>query len=198
MALSALDRDSFDKLLEALTPDNRDQAGVVYEELRQRLIRFFSWEGCQRPEDCADEVFNRVASKLTAGERILNIMAFASGVSRLVLKETIRHQGREQSREVLEFPAPKPAEPESVEEQCLDKCFEELATDARELLLNYYRGEASQRIRNRQQMAANLGISLNSLRNRALRLREKLEVCVQGCVAKRDISNRSSTKGEDV
>jgi hypothetical protein len=47
-------------------------------------------------------------------------------------------------------------------------------------------------------MAAKLGISLNSLRNRALRLREKLEVCVQGCVAKRDISNRSNTKGDDV
>lgn len=196
--MSVLRGDAFEKLLDALAP-GREEAGIAYEEVRRRMIRFFAWEGCQRPEDCADEVFNRVGSRLAAGERILNIMAYASGVSRLVLKEAIREQSREQSRLVLEFPAPKPAEAERAEERCFDRCLDELPAEGRELLLEYYRGDSADRIRNRKEQAGKLNISVNSLRNRALRLREKLEDCLRGCLGGggRDTSNASHTEVDD-
>lgn len=179
--MSVLDRNGFEKLLESLGPD-RDSAGVAYEDLRNRMIRFFQWEGCQRPEDCVDETINRVAAKLLAGEKILNVMAYASGVSRLVLKETQRQQNREQPRQVLEFPAPAPKAPDTAEQKCFDRCFERMPEESRGLLLDYYQGDASDRIRNRKTLADRLGISLNSLRNRALRLREKLEQCMHSCL----------------
>jgi DNA-directed RNA polymerase specialized sigma24 family protein len=192
MALSSrLSGEAFEKLLQSMGPD-RDAAGAAYEELRQRLLRFFRWEGCSNAEDCADDVFNRLSSKLLAGERILNPVAYAGGIARLVLKETNRRQAREQ-QQPLAGPVEIPVQPSFVREleesgeraavtqRCFENCLGELSADVREFLLDYYRGEASIRIRNRQRMANRLEISLNSLRNRALRLREKLEACVGRC-----------------
>jgi DNA-directed RNA polymerase specialized sigma24 family protein len=192
MALSRLSQEAFDKLISALGPD-RESAGTAYEELRQRLLRFFRWESCPQADDCADEVLNRLAAKLLEGERILNPVAYAGGIARLVLKEANRKQAREQQ---LPLAGPvevaSPAFVSNLEEsqsqaaktrQCFDRCFGELAADSRLLLLDYYRGEASGRIANRQRMANRLEISLNSLRNRVLRLREKLEACIGKCAA---------------
>jgi hypothetical protein len=47
---------------------------------------------------------------------------------------------------------------------------------------DYYAGEKRARIERRQRLAAQLGIEINALRNRALRLREKLETCVENCL----------------
>ena len=70
---------------------------------------------------------------------------------------------------------------EEYEAKCLEACFQEMLTpDEREFLLQYYEGDRQVRIQSRQRMAARLGIGLNALRNRALRLREKLETCLRG------------------
>jgi len=198
MALSApLDQPAFDALLAALAP-SREDAAQAYEALRLRLIRFFAWEGCALPEDAADETINRVAAKLAAGEKILNLLAYASGVARLVAKETLRNQGREQHRQVLHFPAPKPPEPGAAEERCFDRCLAALPAESRQLLLDYYKGDAAARIEQRQKMAAERNISLNSLRNRALRLREKLEASIRGCLAgNRDASLHRDTENDN-
>lgn len=191
MALSRLSSESFEKLLQVLATD-REMAGVAYEDLRQRMIRFFRWESCPSADECADDVLNRLATKLLAGERISNPVAYAGGIARLVLKETNRKQAREQ-----QLPLSGPVDistsrlfvsnsEESKEQiqQCFDGCLNALDVDSRHFLLDYYRGEASSRILNRQKMAGRLEISLNSLRNRALRLREKLESCIDGCMGK--------------
>ncbi|MDR9900991.1 hypothetical protein G7B40_042220 [Aetokthonos hydrillicola Thurmond2011] len=192
MALSALFGEAFEKLLDAIGPD-REQAGTAYEELRLRLIRFFRWEGCPNGEDCTDEVLNRVAAKLTAGERIANPVAYAGGVARLVLKETNRKQAREM-QQPLAGPVDRAVQPSFAREleesgeqparrlRCFEQCLGDLPGESQQFLLEYYRGEAALRIRNRQRMATRLNISLNSLRNRALRLREKLEACVGACL----------------
>jgi len=193
VALSRLSGEAFEKLLQTLGPD-RENAGEAYEELRQRLMRFFRWESCPQADDCADEVLNRLASKLLDGERILKPVAYAGGIARLVLKETNRKQAREQQLP-LASPVEVAVQPlflTTLEEsqsqaaktqQCFDRCLGELPGDSTQLLLDYYRGEASARISNRQRMANRLEISVNSLRNRALRLREKLEACIGKCLA---------------
>ncbi|BDC47929.1 hypothetical protein F183_A02450 [Bryobacterales bacterium F-183] len=199
MALSApLDQPSFDALLAALSPDGSSNAADAYEALRLRLIRFFTWEGCTLPEDAADETINRVAQKLAAGEKILNVLAYASGVARLVAKEALRGQSREQHRQVLHFPAPKPPEPDTAEQRCFEQSLSALPEESRQLLLDYYKFDAQARIAHRNRMAADRNISLNSLRNRALRLREKLETSIRQCLEskRRDVSPRRDTKDD--
>lgn len=193
--MSMLTQEQFDRLLDALDPD-RAAAGEAYQRLRSALVKYLRWEGCTRAEDWADEVLNRVAQRLTAGEVVTRVAAYASGVARLVVKEALRSQAREYSG-VIEMPAPVADEvaDESVYE-CLEECLRRLEPDQRELILQYYQGTASKRIRNRQKLAGQLGISLNSLRNRALRLREKLELCMRGC-GERDVLPESNTKTED-
>lgn len=190
-----LTQEQFDRLLDALDPE-RAAAGEAYQRLRSSLVKYLRWEGCIRADDWADEVLNRVAQRLAAGEVVTRVTAYASGVARLVVKEALRAQAREHSA-VIEMPAPpvQEATDESVYEW-LDECLSRLEPDQRELILEYYQGSASDRIRNRQRLANQLGISLNSLRNRALRLREKLETCLRGH-GRRDVSLNDDTRNED-
>ena len=51
-----------------------------------------------------------------------------------------------------------------------------------DLIGGYYQGETSVKIHNRRSLAAKLGVPLNALRIRALRIRERLEACVEGCL----------------
>lgn len=186
----------FDALLRALHPD-RAAAGEEYEKLRSRLVAFFRWEGCAAAEDWADEVINRVARRVAKGEAIRNLPAFVSGVARLAAREAGRRQARE-SGNLIEMPAPAGAHAAADEHpaKCLDQCLNALDGDARDLILRYYDGDAEARIRNRKALAAELGISLNSLRNRALRLRDRLESCVGNCLEddSRDISGFKDTR----
>ncbi len=181
----------FDLLLAALHLD-REQAGIAHEELRVRLVKFFGWEGCLHPEDWADEVLARVSRKLESGENILNVTAYAVGVARLALKEALREQQRLRPLEgefavaPVEIPDPRLAD-------CLARCLQELPPEGRALILDYYQGDAGLRIRQRQTMATQLSISLNSLRNRALRLRDRLEKCLMNCGG-RDVLALSDTK----
>src|SRR5207248_454000 len=54
--------------------------------------------------------------------------------------------------------------------------------DHRDLIIGYYQGEKSNKIKNRQILAERLRIPIGTLRMRALRLREQLEVCVENCL----------------
>ena len=182
---------AFDQLLAAFDPD-RDLAGQAYEGLRLRLLKFFSWEGCLHPEEWADEVLSRVAKKLESGEAIANVTAYAAGVARLALKEALRQQQRSRPLEG-EFAIAPVEIPDRRLADCLSRCLTDLPADGRILILDYYQGDAGGRIRQRQAMAQRLGISLNSLRNRALRLRDRLEKCLSEC-AGRDVSPVSDTK----
>jgi hypothetical protein len=53
----------------------------------------------------------------------------------------------------------------------------------RSFILRYYQGDKRCRVENRHRMAEELDLPLNALRNRALRLREKIENCVSKCIS---------------
>jgi DNA-directed RNA polymerase specialized sigma24 family protein len=175
-----LHRRAFDQLLQALGPD-RDSAGEAYERLRHRLVKFFSWERCPEPETCADECMNRIARSIERGEIIQRMDHYALGVARLVLLES-----KAQQRKAAAVPLPhdlvdpSPSEPDDTERAllCLEKCIRALEPSQRTLLLEYYRGSGKSRIDHRRDLAADLGIEVNALRNRAMRLRERVESCV--------------------
>jgi hypothetical protein len=61
----------------------------------------------------------------------------------------------------------------------LRACLDAAGTTARSLILAYYGGDGAVRIATRKRLADEHRISLNALRNRALRLRDALEGCVR-------------------
>jgi DNA-directed RNA polymerase specialized sigma24 family protein len=164
-----LDRAALDALLGILAPD-REVAGSKYEELRRRLINLFAWERCEAPDDLADEVLNRLARKAIEGTVIPNLDRFALGIARYVIQEEGRKQRNRQAvlREIqLEG---RLTSSESSAREVVEACLAALQPDRRDLIERYY-------LEDRSVLARALGISMNALRNRALRIREELFNC---------------------
>jgi DNA-directed RNA polymerase specialized sigma24 family protein len=181
-----LTQDAFDRLLVAFSGD-RETAGQKYLEIRNNLTRFFEWRGCSFPEDHADETINRMAKRVAEGEEILNHSGYAIGVARLLLLEINKGRQREQSALAEISAAPEAYTPDDDDETrltCLRSCLQTLSPDNRELILQYYHGEKGEKIENRKKLLDRLGIPVNTLRMRALRLREKLQSCVEECTAR--------------
>jgi DNA-directed RNA polymerase specialized sigma24 family protein len=181
-----LTQDAFDRLLIALGGD-RDSGSEKYLEIRSNLTRFFEWRGCPFPEDHADETFNRIAKKIDEGEDILNPGGYARGVARLLLLEIMKSRQREQSalNEIGTASDVYVAADDGEDRlECLRKCLQTLSADNRELILQYYQGEKSEKIRNRKKLLDRLGVPVNTLRMRALRLRERLQGCVEECLSR--------------
>lgn len=178
-----LSAEAFERLLAALAP-SREEAAARYENLRLRLVRYFTWERCSFPEERADEALNRVARRLEEGEPVQNIESYSAGVARLLAKESVTDQIRQQ-RAYNAWAITRGSERDGVpdtefEAGCLEECLQEVLTpEERDFLLEYYQGDRQVRIQSRQRMAARLGIGLNALRNRALRLRDKLDACLR-------------------
>ena len=185
-----LTQEAFDKLLGSLDPD-RESAGTKYLELRSNLIRFFEWRGSLFPEDQADETINRVARRIMDGEEVRDTPKYSVGVARMLLLEVHKESTRERDA-LRELPSSQDAARESVYEleelaprvECLGRCLTGLSPDNRELILQYYHGDKSAKIENRKKLTALLKVPLNTLRMRALRLRERLLVCVEDCLKK--------------
>ena len=181
-----LTQEAFDKLLIALGGD-RESGSKKYLEIKANLTRFFEWRGCSFPEDHADETFNRIAKKIEQGEEILNPSGYAMGVARLLLLETFKSKEREQSAlNELGNSTDVYVEPDDGEQrlECLRNCLQTLSPDNRELILQYYQGEKGEKIQNRKKLLERLGIPVNTLRMRALRLRERLQTCVEECLGR--------------
>src|SRR5215831_6651281 len=178
----ALTQEAWDGLLACLGQD-RESAGEKYIEIRGNLTRFFEWRGCPFPEDHADETINRVAKRIAEGEEIRNPASYCVGVARMLLLEINKERVREQQALGEMATAPQSAtqaapEPDQAEDrvECLRTCLKDLPSDNRELIVEYYQGEKGSKIENRKKLTERFGVPVNTLRMRALRLREKLQV----------------------
>lgn len=182
----ALTQEAFDKLLATLGPD-RESAGSKYLEVRSNLIRFFEWRGCAFPEDHADETINRVAKRVAEGEEIRNPTCYFLGAARMLLLEI--HKERAKERQALSELANAETASYEFEEleprvECLERCLASLSAENRELILQYYHGEKGEKIETRKRLSERFGMQINALRMRAVRLREKLLLCVSDCLKK--------------
>lgn len=171
-------QEEFDALLDWLDAD-REKAGIKYEQIRQRLIKFFQGRACPVAEDLADESINRVASRVNeiqkdfTGDRL----RYFYGVANKVWMEYLRQPPP---------PAPPPAvDTDRVEQEyrCLEKCIQRLRSEHRELLIKYYYPQEGQSlIEQRRLLAEKLQIAPNALRIRAFRIRAALQKCVEKCL----------------
>ncbi len=168
----------FDRLLLWLDL-NPEQAGELYEKIRWRLIAILASRGCKVPEELADETIDRVAHRVRdieatyVGDKSLYFLGVMNNVHHEYLK-----------RPRLSELAPPPDD-SVVKEQtylCLDKCIEKLTPHAREIIEQYYAADKRAKINLRKRIAAALGISNSNLRLRALRIRAKLQVCIEQCL----------------
>jgi len=165
------------------------RAGERYRRLHHKLAKFFTYEGAGAPEDCADEVINRVARRLEEGEPILDPERYALGVARLLFKEVMQRQRTTRAAlvEVLRQSSPV-AVSHAAEARiaALEACLDRLPPGARDLVIRYYQGERSAKIEERKALAAEHNIPPNALRNRVFRLREKLEQCLEASTPRQD------------
>jgi DNA-directed RNA polymerase specialized sigma24 family protein len=180
----SLTQEAFDGLLATLNAD-REAAARRYLEIRRNLVRLFEWRGCSTPDEYADETMNRCARKIGEGEAIRDLATYSIGVARMLFREL----GRERARETVLAETAEPAdlhpEPDAGLEgrvECLTQCLGRLTPENRDFVVGYYQGEKGEKIRNRKGFARLFGIPSNTLRMRALRLREKLQSCVESCV----------------
>jgi RNA polymerase sigma factor (sigma-70 family) len=184
---SAIPPESFDEILGWLNPD-RDVAGSIYVQLRNDLAKIFTWNRCSDPEGLTDEVFDRVAKKVhdLRHSFVGDPKLFFYGVARNLIKEIPKKVKSQVSLQGTE-PASNPrseAEQETVvmREDCLRSCLQKLAEDKRELILAYYAKEKQAKIDHRTEMAQRLGISVETLRVKAYRIRGTLEHCIERCL----------------
>lgn len=203
---------AFAALLARLASEGRPPE-QTYERLRKRLIVFFRLHVPPEAEALADVALDRLARKLHEGTVVESVYAFALGIARMLVREAQARLTRESrashgSASSFESP-PTPAESLEVDVEAatlerrvaaLRVCLERLGSAASRIILTYYSADGAQRIAVRQRLAADLALSLNALRNRALRLRGMLERCLLergATVAPAPGFGRDETAGDD-
>ncbi|HKO98588.1 MAG TPA: sigma-70 family RNA polymerase sigma factor [Pyrinomonadaceae bacterium] len=179
--------EKFDDLLAWLDPD-RELASSVYLNLRQSLLRIFAWNRCADPEGMTDETFDRVLRQVHTLVKTYegNPKLFFYGVANNLIKEyrkKIKSYVSIEGIELAEDP-PQEFEEETSEKRskCLSKCLRKLPKPKRDLILGYYAKEKQAKIVHRAEMARQLGISMETLRVRMLRIRKNLEECIELCL----------------
>jgi RNA polymerase sigma factor (sigma-70 family) len=193
-----LSEDALERLLERLD-GARDRAEQKYQTIRRKLIKYFDWRGCGFPEDLADETLYRVAAQIGEGLVIRSSepSVYFRGVARNVLHEYWEKPEREMvdldGLAEFERPSFDPREQERRADEkeqmearleCLDRCRQKLPPETDDLLQLYYEGEGRDRIETRNQIAARLNISMNTLRIRVCRVKEDLKSCVENCLGR--------------
>lgn len=186
---------AFQSLLQRLREDD-SSAETAYERLRFRLITFLRVRVPVEAdaEALADTALDRLAKRLHEGTRVESVPQYALGISRLLVKEAearLASQRKRSAAFVYESTGGgnhEPFVPEIHENQesvmaALSACLDSLKSDARELVLSYYGRDGAARIAGRQALAESLGLAPNALRNRALRVRMRLEKCVTARLA---------------
>lgn len=176
-------QENFDLLLNWLGTD-AEAAARSYERIRARLIRVFVGRGCWEAEALTDITFDRVAVKIPELDKdyVGDQVAYFLAVARNIYLEWARGEKQVRDAAFVDFNADRDDEREA-EYECLEDCLAKLAADLREMIVEYYSGEQTTRIRRRQSLASRLGLSLNALQIKACRVRFKLLECVRECAA---------------
>ena len=169
-------------LLNALCPDDPDEAIRRYMTLHLKLEGFFRLRGMSDPVTDADETCDRAEEKLAKGYNIPDITRFCVGVARNIVHERLRSQKREETA----F--------QKFVDDCTDEstqalidrimklmkpCWDKLPTDDQNLLMEYCQVPPGiDRAEHRRQLAARRNSTISALRIRVARLRRGLEGCM--------------------
>lgn len=158
---SEITQKDFEGLLNWLAPD-REEAGKKYEEIRDGLIRFFRFKGCNDPEFLADETINRVASKILTfnldpmAKTISCFYGFASKIYLEYVRQRAKRETQIEPNISLIDKTPFPSvETKDEEFDCLESCLAKLPSDESQLIILYYSQEKSAKLELRKKIAKN-------------------------------------------
>ena len=135
--------------------------------------------GCTYPEELADETIDRVARRVIdirdsyVGDKAIYFLGVMNNVHHEYLK-----------RPMMPRPPDRVDDAETKERThaCLERCLNKLTVNSRHTIERYYAEDKRSKIDLRKRIAQEFGISLNTLRLRALRIREKLQACIEKCL----------------
>jgi DNA-directed RNA polymerase specialized sigma24 family protein len=179
--------ESFASLLVALG-DAGKQEGAHYEQLRSKLIFFFSRRSMLFPEDLADEVLDRLAQRVSDGTQIASIPGFALGIARHVAQEQsagkncLQTMGDDFWDNVPAYSATQSNEEEIA---CMERCLKMLPSAERQILKAYYLSSSDNLMQARKSLAERIGISPNTLRQRVFLARQSLRACMMAVERKK-------------
>jgi len=177
---------AFDGFLATLDID-REKAGEKYEYIRLKLLKYFQWCGSDVPDIDADETINRVTRKIYEGQDIYNLTGYIYGVAKLVHAESLMRRNRMRALDdesLIELSSIGVKIEVANYHECLERCLGVLSDEDREVIIEYYRYQKTEKIDGRKRLAARLGVSLNTLRVKMHRQRMNLEGCVEKCLAR--------------
>lgn len=187
---------AFDGLLKWLD-DGENSEGNTYLAMRSRLVTYFDRKNCSDPQMLADDTLNRVGRRLEEEGQILTDAParYCYTIARFVFLEHLRNRKTVEvslddvskgGRHLATTQDNDEAERREAMSTCLDQCSGSLDHHQRDLIFRYYSGEKRPKIENRRLLAEEMGVSLNALTIRAFRTREKLEACMNKCLAARE------------
>jgi len=176
--LHVLKQAEFDQLLSWLDPDP-ELAGLTYEKIRWRLVAILASRGCSSAEELADETIDRVARRVAdiqdsyVGDQAIYFLGVMNNVHHEYLKRPLPPRPPQLNDDV---------EAKEKTHLCLGKCLDKLTANSRGMIERYYAEDRQAKIDLRKRIAQEFGISINTLRLRTLRVREKLQSCIEHCL----------------
>jgi DNA-directed RNA polymerase specialized sigma24 family protein len=188
-----LTQKDFDALLGWLSA-NRDEAGVLYEKIRDGLVRFFRFRGCADPYALADETINRVALKVSTFDNSKNVKTityFYGFASNVYLEYSRTTRKREIFGGSEEFPVPRNFkmlnDNSDVECGCLEDCLKKLPREESALVVEYYGKDKSEKFELRRKLAEGMNLKMPALHTRVFRIRGVLRECIEKCLEKNSL-----------
>ncbi|MCD9188598.1 MAG: hypothetical protein LUM44_19425 [Pyrinomonadaceae bacterium] len=189
-----LTAEAFAELLSSFD-DDRERASLIYEDIRKRLVRQFRASQSLIPEEQADEVFNRIARKISEENFVLdrtNPYPYFHQTARYVLLEQQRQNRRRilglDDLNVSDEPAYDPVKAIEKAEQklrtelglnALRQCRQNLKTQELKVLDEYNAAIGKDKKKLHEELAASLGKSQNALKITINRTRKKLVECAK-------------------
>ena len=173
--------DQWDVFLQWLDPANLNDN--AYEAAHRRLMFFFTGRRCPDPATLADRTLDIAMRKFSDVPGNVSPLSYLIGIARNIFKESLRS---DQKHEIIRqhFTEQQSTQVEETEthHSCLEKCLTTLPVEDRQILLAYYSQTKQAKIDIRRQLAEKEGLSMNSLRNRILRLNQRLKPCLTQCL----------------
>ena len=156
------------------------RAGPDYTSVHRAVTALFVTRKCgPDSESLADRTLDRVAQKIHKGEYVQSIVAYSKKVADLVWKEYCREQERFRNA-VREFARQRDLqvieENSILRRKCQEECINKLPKSELHLIREYYI-----KAKERDALAAELGMVIATLRTNIHRLKGRLLKCVEDC-----------------
>ena len=193
-------------LLAALDGDET-RAAEKYETLRYKLANLLTWRGCSNSDadELADLTLDRVAAKISEGEKVENVAAYAGSVARFIFLEHKRKKREDAAGDDLPEVAVDPdveiLNDRDERMECLRDCLASTVPNPtdQKIIVGYYDTESNEKNKvARKRLAESLDLTIGALKVRACRLRDKLERCINDCVDRVTKSVKNDTDQEGV